>query len=156
SPSWHEASAVRALTPPDQAWLREHVGEMLLHRARVALRRAEKASDPAERRQQVEQALRWNERAELCYPSEELPRSLWQQRARLYQLAGREDEARTLGTQAEQLPLHPTRDYPLVVADYLADGQFRQALALLIERKESDKGEYRFWLTAGDCHRMRG
>ena len=156
SPTWHEASAVRALAPPDQAWLREHVGELLLHRARVALRRAEKASDLDERNEQVEQALRWNERAESSYPSGESPRSLWQQRVRLYELAGRDDEARTLSIQVEGLPLHPTRDYPLVVADYLADGRFRQALALLMERKEHEKTDYWFWLTLGNCHRMLG
>src|SRR5262249_42123712 len=98
--AWQETSILRHLSPDERARLRAEAGELLSLQA--ALTRLEAHPDlEADRRDALlRRAWELNMQAGSCYDDADIPGALWQQRAVLAHLLGRESEARQLFARA--------------------------------------------------------
>src|SRR5262249_19002315 len=137
-PSGHERAAFHYLSTSEQARGRAQAGELLFLPAALAPlqvhphlrnpRREDLPRRPCERTGQ----------AGSCYEDANTPGALWQQRAVLAQLLGREDEARQLLARAAQTTPRGPRDCSLLACIHMADGRFRQALPLWQRASQED------------------
>ncbi len=151
-PTWPNRAALRHLSAAEQSRLRANASELLVLLARGVALQAANQSDSLARQELLAEALRCNERAELCIDGESGSRALWAQRAELAGLLGREDEAKKLRTVAQSTPLRTGSDHYLVAAELAAGGRYRAALPLLEKATAEDAQDFWAWFLRGVCH----
>ncbi len=150
---WKGRAPFRSLPEADQQWVRAHVGELLLHKARLLLRQAGTA-DEVRRREQADEALRLNHLAEQCYAPELVPPAVWLQRAASHRLRGAandEDVAADLEKRAAQTAWDARRDQYLLLWDYLDRGRPPEWLELFEGPPHDAPYSALLWLLLGDC-----
>jgi serine/threonine protein kinase/Flp pilus assembly protein TadD len=150
-----QIKAMRRLPAADREAFEAAVSELLLVLSRgVALQAAER-QDSSRREDALAEALRLNELAE-SWGDEAGSRALWLQRAEIYRLLGRADEARLLLERAEATPLRTAADHYLVAADLVSRGRHRQALPLLLEATARYPQDFWCWFLLGVCYDSLG
>jgi serine/threonine protein kinase/tetratricopeptide (TPR) repeat protein len=140
---WRERPAVANLPEDARAQLPEQLGDLLLLSARGTILLAPEAAADA---------LRLNLAAEGCYPAGGVPRAVWEQRAGLLALLGRDAEARHYQELAAALPLRTAQEFHWCAADHFVAGRVREALPLLEEAVRLDPQSFRAWLLLARCH----
>src|SRR5262249_56634201 len=106
--------------------------ELLLLLSRGVTLQASEKKDSSSRDQALAEALRLNELAE-SWGADQGSRALYQQRAEIYRLLGRPEDAQRMQQRAEAEPLRTAADHYLVAADLLSRGRPQQALPVLVE-----------------------
>jgi tetratricopeptide (TPR) repeat protein len=154
-PGWPAEARVRYLPAAEQEALREDVGELLLLLARATAQEAVDRPPGAERDEQLRRSLELNERAETCYAADQVPPTLWQQRADVCRRLGQHDDADRFADRGHAAP-QSARDLYLLAADYASEGRYRLALPLL--RKATRQDPKNFWASfiQGICHDRLG
>ncbi len=138
---WMSRRAVQSLPHADRQRLNDGLGETLRLLARGV---AEIGS--------VDEALRFNTRAESCFLPDEIPRALWLQRAELAIQSGNEVEAELLAARAVATPIRTARDRYLAGSEAVARGQFHDAFSLLVEASRQESRDFAVWFLRGNCH----
>jgi hypothetical protein len=103
------------------------------------------------RRADAQEALCLNELAEVCYPAEAAPRSLWSQRARLLRWLGREREAEAARQRAAATPVRDHLDHFLEARRAADEGDQAEAQRLAREMVDQDPASWAARLLLGDC-----
>jgi tetratricopeptide (TPR) repeat protein len=152
NPRWQERTGLCALAPEARQRLVREVGELLLLWSRIAAVRADRSGPGAERDELLQTALRLNERAESCYPADQVPRGVWRQRTEVLRLLGRAEEARVLRERAASGPLAGTRDLALRASEYALQGRGREALPLFLQAVREDPTDFWTWFDLGLCY----
>lgn len=141
--SWQQRPAVTQLPAVERAALREDVAELLLLLARATV------PETAPGRAQLESALNLNHRAEHCFPANETPRAVWQQRANLLAVLGQTGEAEAARARAAATPVASARDRAFLASEELAQGNLQAAVALLEEAARQEPQRFTIWLDLG-------
>ena len=142
APRWQEAPLVSALVPQQREQVREDMGELLLLLAGAVARQTE-----------FDLALRLNDLARGCYPTNSVPRAIWRQRALLASAAGQSDLAQQLSITVEATPVRSPRDrYLLLLTEYQRRGCVLEALPWLTEASRSQNDNFSMWLILGNYY----
>jgi tetratricopeptide (TPR) repeat protein len=142
SPRWQEAPLVSALLPQQREQVREDMGELLLLLAGAVARQT-----------QFDLALRLNDLARGCYPANDVPRAIWQQRALLAGSSGQSDLAKQLSVMVEATPVRSPRDrYLLLLTEYQRRGCVLEALPWLTEASRRQNDNFSTWLILGNYY----
>ncbi len=150
--AWQEEAAVRYLQADEKTRLRAGAGEMLFLLATLAQLQAHPDLELHQRETLLRRAWELNLHAGLCYEEADAPSTLWQQRAVLAQLLGREDEALRLGAQAAETAPRGTRDRCMLACIYTTQGRFRKALPLWQRASQDDPQNVWTWYGLGSCY----
>ncbi len=150
NPSWRESPLVRKLPPGEQGRLGEDVGDLLFLMAKATSQRADRGLGRQTPDPRLEEAWQINAAALACYDRQ--PRAVWEQRAELARLLGRDEEAREAARKAEETPLRPDKDYFLLGHVLDTERNFRKALPLLRQATQRDPQNYIAWFVRGQCH----
>jgi serine/threonine protein kinase/tetratricopeptide (TPR) repeat protein len=153
-PNWASRPAVTALSPEEQERLRGDLRELLLFLSRGV--RLQALVERGERAERLRHALRLNERAEACAPSDRGLRPVLLQRALLLNVTGRSDEARDLLKQAEALPASTARDLYLAGVEKMAGRDYRRARVLLQQARRLDPQDAFVYYALGLCQAESG
>jgi serine/threonine protein kinase/Flp pilus assembly protein TadD len=111
---------------------------------------------PDERDERLREATRLNELAETCGTTEEGLKAVLFQRALLWDMAGRHDEARDLFQQADALPQRTARDYYLAGVEKIGVGDWRGARDLLGQARRRDPHDAFVCYALGLCYAELG
>lgn len=142
---WLTASAVRYLPEADRERVRQDVGETYYLMAQVAHLKAAAATNPAERKTDLDRAAAWNDLAGR-YAGDRLPRAVQEQKAALAALGG-------AGAPAAAPPAPGSaRDRFLVGAQLARNGRQRDALPHLAEATRLDPENFSAWFVRGTAH----
>jgi tetratricopeptide (TPR) repeat protein len=152
--AWQELPAVSYLNAGDRERLRGESGELLLLWARAAMQDAIDHPERSDERLQL--ASRLNRRAEQCFPSEEVPALLWQQRAGLTRLKDPKADVEKLLEKGGAERLRTARDYYLLAAEHLSNERYRQAISPAREATRRDPTNFWAWFALGLCHDRLG
>jgi serine/threonine protein kinase/tetratricopeptide (TPR) repeat protein len=146
--AWLEQPLVARLPRDEQHRLRLEFGEMLLFMARGEQIRANDAGGGETREAGLRAALRWNELAAACYPPDQLPAFLLEQRSEL--ISALPPDA-SIGLAAASSGASEYDAYHTGVAHAMA-ARYREALALLVPFAEKHPLHYQSWFVRGICH----
>jgi serine/threonine protein kinase/tetratricopeptide (TPR) repeat protein len=152
NPAWRDQLAVVDLPQETRAQLPEYLGDLLLLSAGGTVLLLAPDADVAARQAAVNKALQYNALAESCYAANEVPRAVWEQRARLYEMLGNGPAARQWRDRAAATPLRTARDFYWCAVDHFLDGRIRDALPLLEEAVRLDPRNFRAWFVLARCH----
>jgi tetratricopeptide (TPR) repeat protein len=130
-PNWASSPVVASLNEEERERLRGDLRELLLFWSRGVRLQALAGEDTGGRDERLHYALRLNELAEACGPSEEGLRAVLLQRALLLDVTERRDEARDLLGRAEAAPASTARDLYLAGGVKVGGGDFHGARELL-------------------------
>jgi eukaryotic-like serine/threonine-protein kinase len=150
-----EAKAARRLSGADREAFESGVSELLLLLSRGVALQASERQGASGRDAALAEALRLNELAE-SWGDEQGSRALWQQRAEIYRLLGRPEDAQRLRERAEATPLRTAADHDLVAADLLSKGRPQQALPVLLEATGRFPQDFWCWFLLGVCYDSLG
>ncbi len=150
--SWQETSALRHLSPDEQARLRAEAGELLFLQAALARLESHPDLEAHRREALLRRAWEFNMQASSCYNDADVPGALWQQRAVLAQLLGRESEARQLFARAAETTPRGPRDHCMLACFYMALGRFRHALPLWLKASKEAPRNVWVWYGLGSCY----
>lgn len=157
SVDWRRAPLVQALPPKDQDKLGEMLGEILLLWSRTEAGQSEALVQSNARGRSPELALRLNELAGQCFPTDRVPMAVKKQRAELLKgLADGQEEAARLLKEALAQPPKLVRDKYLVAIDNLGRGELRIATDLLRQVTREDPGNGAGWIALGHCRLHQG
>jgi eukaryotic-like serine/threonine-protein kinase len=136
---WQAAARVSMLTPAQEKQVLEDMGEILLLLA--------SAIAPATYN---EFALKLNDLASGCYPSNAVPRAVLNQRIALERSSGRTDIADKLLRAADKAPADSPRDrYLLLLTEYRQRGRLPEAVRWLKDASGQQRDNYSVWLVLG-------
>jgi serine/threonine protein kinase/Tfp pilus assembly protein PilF len=147
---WRQTGPAGRLSGADRQALDAAVGELLLLLSRGVTAQAAALPDGPERQSLLAEALRLNELAEA--DGEEESRALWLQRAEIFRLLGRPDDAKRMHERAEATPLRTATDRYLVAAELLSKGRHQQALPLLHDATARHPQDFWCWFLLGVCY----
>jgi serine/threonine protein kinase/tetratricopeptide (TPR) repeat protein len=150
--AWQELPAVSYLKTDERERLRGESGELLLLWARAALQDVVDHPERADRDEQLQLTSRLNRRAEQCFPADEIPTLLWQQRAGLTVLLDPKADVRDLLEKGSAERLRTARDYYLLAAEHVSNERYRQAISPAREATRRDPANFWAWFTLGLCH----
>jgi eukaryotic-like serine/threonine-protein kinase len=148
---WDRSRLLRYLPADDRARLRDDFGEVFYLMAKAAGRRAELATDQAERNAHIADATRWNALA-AEHGSARIPRAVRAQRADLERLGGRAAEAERLLAEADRTPPASARDRYLLGYGHHHQGRFRQAAEELAAATAAEPSNFSAWFVRGTNH----
>jgi eukaryotic-like serine/threonine-protein kinase len=151
---WRPDSWARRLTEDEQAMLREQTAELILLEARARVYLAGRTGTEADRRQALEWAVQWLNRAERLdlHP----PAALYGDRARFHSALGRADlAAGDRQRESEKVPV-TSRDFSLIGAALLAEGQLGRAETALLRAIDLDPRAFWALFALGHCHFEQG
>ena len=154
APAWPEEQPARVLSAEDRTVLRQTLGEMLLHNARVLLRQA--FSEPERRAELLAHVRQLHAAAATCFPENEWPRFLWLQQAARAELEGQSEEAASYRRQAAQQSLQGAVDERLQAAEYIEQGRYHEATLLLEKLHEPRQTDFELCLALGSCYAAVG
>jgi tetratricopeptide (TPR) repeat protein len=138
---WQKHWRLTALPGDRQRELKGQIGELLLLLDRTTL---EEGGQPA-------QALEYNRLAETCF-AEDVPPTLWTQRARLYKEAKQPQEERLAREQADAIGTRTVRDRWLAAREHAHEKRFAKAKQLLEPAVQEEPAHYWAWFLLGVCH----
>jgi tetratricopeptide (TPR) repeat protein len=141
---WREGDQFRPLRPADRDWLEGEIGELLFLLARHLTR-------PGAGDARLEEALGLNREAERCFSREDVPPSVWSQRADLLRHQGQQAEAKEAQARGQEPP-RTARGYYLEAGRHTVKLDYRQALPLLRKATQLDPRHYWTWFLLGQCH----
>ncbi|HEV3025293.1 MAG TPA: tetratricopeptide repeat protein, partial [Pirellulales bacterium] len=147
NPAWQAGPNYRYLPGPDQAQLREDVGEIFFLLARATARKVQYFSTEDGRETGLRQALDLNAKA-AEQAGERLPVSLRAQRATLRGLLHDPPDA----PPENDSPPDTARDCYLLGHEITRKGDFRAALPLLQRAVRLDPESSSAWFVRGNCH----
>ncbi len=124
-PGWRDQPAVARLPQEEKDRLQAELGELLLLAASADVRWE------APRPDALEEAMRMNRIAEVCYSTEAAPRALWTQRAELEELLGHSQDARYLHERAEVTPQRDAGDVYMQARELALQGRKTAAAEML-------------------------
>ncbi len=148
---WLESPAVRYLPEPEQARVRQDIGEVFYLMAQAAHLKAFASADPEAREAAVQKGERWNELAG-HYAGDRLPRAIREQRAALAEIRGDTAERDRLLREAAAIPAQSARDRFLAGAQLAQKGHYRDALPRLREATQIDPTNFSAWFVRGTTH----
>ena len=154
SGDWRADSWVRRLTVRERAEVGEQTAELILMEARARVFLAGRSGTEADRRQALEWAVRWLDRAErfdLTPPS-----ALFADRARYHAALGQADLAHEdRRREAATVPVS-SRDFSLLGSALLARGDLARAETALLRAVDLDPRAFWSWFALGHCHFDQG
>ena len=143
---WQASPLVTALAHGQTEQVREDMGELLLLLAGAVAQRTE-----------FEFALRLNDMAASCYPTDGVPLAIRRQRAELARSAGQADLAQRLMSDVEAASADSPRErYLLLLTQFRQRGRLPEALPWLKEASRSRKDNFSVWLMLGNCNAALG
>jgi tetratricopeptide (TPR) repeat protein len=131
--------------------MQAEVGELLLLWARVSLQQPAAPGQNA-----LTTALRLNRLAEACYPTGEVPRALWLQRAELARQLDDAAEAEQAKALADGAPAADGSGLGLLAGQLSLQGQWQQARQQLQEAIRLEPQICGLWANLGLCHEALG
>jgi serine/threonine protein kinase/Tfp pilus assembly protein PilF len=152
NPQWRQLPGVRNLPVEDQERLEEQVGELLFLLARATALEGQYYCPASSRHEKLQDAQNYNLLAEACFGKDNCPKALWEQRADLARLLGREREAEQLAARSDQTPIHSARDYYLIAHKRAINGNYREALELLRQTTQEEPRNFSAWFVRGNCY----
>jgi serine/threonine protein kinase/Flp pilus assembly protein TadD len=147
NPDWLAAEPARSLPPSDLERFQTVAQRALVFGARAAGELAGRADDSVAKRELLDEALMWNDRAARCTPGGHPV--VEEQRAWLLGLAGRADEAEVTRRLAGTLPMPPDEDEFLAARRALRSDRPAEAVRLLGRLVESPTPSHSAWLALG-------
>jgi tetratricopeptide (TPR) repeat protein len=141
-PDWMMQPMFARLSAEEQKLVRLELGEMLLFMARGEQILTGDVTDPT--------AVRWNELAAGCYPSDQMPNMLFEQRTELPKTLPRDADGIAIPTRPEGSMVEYDAYHDGV--DYAMAGRYREALTLLRPFTEEHPRHYKSWFVRGICH----
>lgn len=150
--AWQKETAVRHLPADDQTRLRAEAGELLFLLAALTRLQAHPDLQARQREILLQRAWEFNVQAGSCYNDSDAPGALWQQRALLAQLLGREDEALPLFVRAGETSPRGPRDRCMLACIYTSQGRYRQALPLWQTATREDAQNVWTWYGLASCY----
>jgi serine/threonine protein kinase/Flp pilus assembly protein TadD len=146
-PDWLAAGPARSLPPADLERFRTEARRALICGARAAGELAVRADDSVAKRELLDEALLWNDRAARCTPDGHPV--VEEERAWLLELAGRPDEAEAARRLAGTLPVPPAEDEFLAARRALRSDRPADAVRLLGRLVDSPTPSHSAWLALG-------
>jgi len=150
--AWQEEATVRYLPDDEKNRLRAEAGELLFLLAVLARLEAYPDLEAQRREALLRRAWELSVQAGACYEDSDAPSALWQERAVLAQLLGREAEALQLFAHASETTLRKTRDRCMLACVYTSQGYFRKALPLWQKASQEDPQNVWTWYGLGSCY----
>jgi tetratricopeptide (TPR) repeat protein len=140
------------LLPDQKVRAREDVGELLFLMAAIEGLKNDAVGQSSSQGEHLAQAFDLNRRSEECYPANEAPGALWQQRAVFAERASKYDESRECLLKATARPPKTTRDYGMAACMLTSQWRFGAALPLWQQASSSDPQNVWAWYGLGHCY----
>jgi eukaryotic-like serine/threonine-protein kinase len=135
-PRWLDQPKVARLPQEEKDRFQADIGELLLLTASADVQWRAPQPDV------LEEAMRMNRIAEVCYPTGAAPQMLWKQRAQLEELLGHADDARQLRELAEETPQRNAGDVYMQARELAARGQATEAANMLRATADHEPGNF--------------
>lgn len=142
---WQVGPMVLGLDEPLRRGLGDRLGGLSLSIA------AAMAADNADMTT-IEEALKWNDLADRCFPPDERPRVYWKQRAELLRQLGRNKEAEIAAAQATVAPQPPALDNYWDGFQRAQRHDYQGAISSLEAATREDPRLFWGWFQLGRCH----
>jgi serine/threonine protein kinase/tetratricopeptide (TPR) repeat protein len=149
--AWQDRPAVRGLPADEAKKLRDGVGVLLVLYLRNLLAdlRKDAVADWNE-------ALRLSERAEACFPANEVPRTLWSQRVEIYRGLKNGSESSRYQAHAQEPGPDTIPNHYLEALELQARADWNQARNLLQSITQKVPDHYGAWYAQGRCQAQLG